>query len=161
MNGLADPLAQLKGLHLPEAVSPWPPAPGWWLAGVSALLLLGAGLAWLRGWWRRRAPERAALRELRRLEGRFLQDGDARRLVEAASIWLRRVALVRFGRAAVAGCHGEAWLAFLDRTGGDGAFSAGVGRVLADGPYRQEVAVDGVALLALLATWLKRGRRGR
>ena len=26
-----DPLAGLRGYHLPEAVSWWPPGPGWWL----------------------------------------------------------------------------------------------------------------------------------
>jgi hypothetical protein len=34
-------LAQLADIHLPEAVSFWPPAPGWW---ILALILLGIAL---------------------------------------------------------------------------------------------------------------------
>ena len=38
----SDPLAQLRDIHLPEAVSWWPLAPGWWVLGA----LLVAGLAY-------------------------------------------------------------------------------------------------------------------
>jgi hypothetical protein len=35
----SDPLAQLRDIHLPEAVSWWPLAPGWWV--LAALLVAG------------------------------------------------------------------------------------------------------------------------
>lgn len=41
----ADPLAELRDIHLPDSVSAWPLAPGWWLlliiacAGLTALLI--------------------------------------------------------------------------------------------------------------------------
>ncbi len=37
-----DPLAQLRDLHLPQAVADWPPALGWWL--LAGLVL--SGLVW-------------------------------------------------------------------------------------------------------------------
>lgn len=45
-----EPLAQLRDIHLPEAVGWWPPAPGWWLLA----LLLVAALVYGLLWWRRR-----------------------------------------------------------------------------------------------------------
>ena len=45
-------------------------------------------------------------------------------------------------------------LAFLDATGGDGAFVSGPGKVLAMGPYARQVEVDAEALLALARTWI-------
>ena len=39
-----DPLSQLRDIHLPEPISPWPPAPGWWILLVlSILLIVGTG----------------------------------------------------------------------------------------------------------------------
>ena len=38
-----DPLSQLADIHLPDPVSIWPLAPGWWLV----IVLILAGLCWL------------------------------------------------------------------------------------------------------------------
>ncbi len=38
-----DPLSQLRDIHLPEPVTFWPPAPGWWFI----LLLILIGLVFL------------------------------------------------------------------------------------------------------------------
>ena len=33
-----DPLAQLRDIHSPEAIPVWPPALGWWLLALMALI---------------------------------------------------------------------------------------------------------------------------
>ena len=43
-----DPLAQLRDIHLPEAISVWPPAPGWWVLFIGIIALL----ATLAYYWR-------------------------------------------------------------------------------------------------------------
>jgi hypothetical protein len=144
-------LSQLRDIHLPAAVSWWPPAPGWW--GVLALVLIAAGLVFVLYARRRRNRWRAkALAELARL-----RDANPESLLRDLSVLLRRVAISRFPRHDVAALTGEAWLAFLDRTLGDAkGFQSGAGRVLLSGPYAGNAEVDTASLLALCERWIKR-----
>jgi len=143
-------LSQLHDIHLPAAVSWWPPAPGWWV--VLVLVLFAAGLVYMLYARRRRNRWRAkALAELARL-----RDAAPERLLRDLSVLLRRVAISRFPRHDVAALTGEAWLAFLDRSLGDAeAFQSGAGRVLLSGPYASNVEVDTASLLALCERWIK------
>lgn len=147
-----DPLAQLRPLHLPDAVGWWPPAPGWWLlAGL--LLLLGVALLW---WRRRSALRRTALAELQRLQR---EQPDDARLVVALNLLLRRVALARFPRVQVAALSGDSWLQFLELHAS--GFVNGPGRVLASGPYQPDCIFNRSELLALARQWIRRSARRR
>lgn len=150
-----NPLADLRDIHLPEPVSWWPPAPGWWLLAALTLVVI-AGLLWLWRYRRRSTPRRAALAELARLRAAFRRDGDGTAVATGISALLRRLALAHFPRTQVAGLVGDAWLQFLDRTGGDNQFSAGPGRALIRAPYRPTEAFEIEALLNVVETWIKR-----
>ncbi|MEA3641623.1 MAG: DUF4381 domain-containing protein [Lamprobacter sp.] len=148
----------LRDIHLPAEPGFWPPAPGWWLlfALLLAVMLWLGRLGWTqyRGWRRRQH----ILAELDRLEGSGLR-GPA--LVAALSALLKRVALSRYPRTEVAALTGEAWLTFLDRSGGDGRFTGGPGRVLAEGAYAPPAEVfskeaDTQALRVVVRDWLRR-----
>jgi len=143
-------LSQLRDIHLPSAVSWWPPAPGWW--GILALVLIATGLAYVLYARRRRNRWRIkALAELARL-----RDAAPERLLRDLSVLLRRVAISRFPRHDVAALTGEAWLAFLDRSlGDDKAFQSDAGRVLLSGPYASNVEVDTASLFILCERWIK------
>jgi hypothetical protein len=158
---MTDPLADLRDWHLPDPVSWWPPAPGWWLVAAAALVALVLVVRlWFR-WRRRTSLQRAARRELERLGRELAADGDRRRYLAELSRLLRRLALARYPRAQVAGLTGDDWLAFLDATGGDGEFSQGVGRVLVESAYRpaDETAFDPERLAALVGRWVNRVRQ--
>lgn len=116
-----DALANLRDIHLPEAVAFWPPAPGWWL--LAALLLATAlGVAaWRR--FRRRSLRRAALRELDDIRTGYSQDEDLSQLALRLSTLLRRVAISRFARRDVASLHGADWSRFLASTTGAGGLT--------------------------------------
>lgn len=156
----AEALAELRDWHLPDPVSWWPPAFGWWL--VAVLILIALIVARSRGWqwqhWPRRTVlQRAARRELAQLQRELETSGDRRRYLAAVSRLLRRLALAQYPAAQVAGLTGEAWLAFLDATGGAGAFSDGVGRVLIEAAYRPDLAddCDIEPVAALVERWVK------
>lgn len=157
-----DPLSDLRDWHLPDPVSWWPPAPGWWL--LAGLTLVGLWLAF-RSWqrWRRQGSStQAALRQLDELGKTLARDGDRRRFVVGVSQLLRRLALTRYSREQVAGLSGERWLAFLDATGG-GGFAHGAGRVLAESIYRPDAfqgqgsaqTFDPEPLNKLAAKWIR------
>jgi hypothetical protein len=147
------PLAeQLRDIHQPPADFWWPPAPGWWLL-AALLLMLSGWLSWR--WWRRTAWRRQARAELDRCARAYRDHGDARRLAMSVEMLLRRVAMVKRSRQAVAALHGEDWLALLDELGGGSGFTQGAGRALLEAPWDARARIDGEALLALAYAWLR------
>lgn len=153
MNPGTAPALDLRAIHAPPPPELWPPAPGWWLVAV----VLGAALVFLglRGYrhYRLRRQRRQVLAVLDGLATAY-SEADAQGFVTDVSMLLRRVALARFPRKQVASLLGTDWLGFLDETGGDGAFMAGPGQVLATGPYAAQVEVDAEALTALARVWI-------
>ena len=156
-----DPLADLRDIHLPDPVSWWPPAPGWWLVAALALVLAAAGVWWARRAWARRRRWRRVSAALDAMLADYRRTGDGAALAAGISVLLKRVALAGWPRQEVAGLAGPAWLAFLDRTGGGGGFAGGAGRVLADAAYGAPAPVDGEALAALARRWIRDALAGR
>lgn len=157
MDATPDPLAGLRDIHLPEAISFWPLAPGWWLlaAGLAALVVLGL---WLRH-RRLESVRRAAVGELDSLAVRYEREGDGAALAERLSALLRRVALVRFGRTRVARLHGEDWTAFLAEPGRRGGFPNELATRLEEavyaGPKRNPEPEEVTAWLAASRRWIR------
>lgn len=122
--GNADPLAELRDIHLPAAIGAWPPAPGWWM--LAALLLLGLALcAWFcYRHWRRNAYRRAALAALA-----------SQRDLQQLNRLLKRCAIARYGQAKAAALHGQAWVDFLQASCRKPPFSADSAALLASATY--------------------------
>jgi hypothetical protein len=152
----ADPLAGLRDIHIPDSVSWWPLAPGWWVLGFVVLITLALVWLWQRR-WQQRSYQRVALRHLERLEEQYASEPET--LVRELSVLLRRVTALYYPESA--GLAGRAWLEFLDRTLNAKAeahpFSAGEGQCLADAPYRPALKseVDTRTLVELARCWIK------
>lgn len=154
-------LAQLRDIHLPDAVGLWPLAWGWWL--LLALVLLGFTTGiwfWLHRRWQNRYRHQA-IAELERALDHYSEHGDIAEYLQELSIVLRRAALSAFPRTRVAGLKGMAWLEFLDATlpGRETDFSQGSGRALLSGPYQAHPQADVEALHRLARRWLSEHRR--
>jgi hypothetical protein len=139
-------LSNLRDLALPAPVAWWPPRPGWWLAAALLLALASFGVAWLARRHRANAYRRAALRALRQTAP------------EALGALLKRAALAAAPRAAVAGLTGEAWAAFLGRTGGFPRSALAALAQAALNPSRPIDAARMGAARAAVRRWIRRHR---
>ncbi len=156
--GAPDPLAGLRGYHLPEPPSWWPPAPGWWVLAAAVLIAVAVLAFWYTRRRRRQAAAHQARHELKALRRRFDRHGDAVEYVRELSKLLRRYAVTAFPRRDVAALTGNAWLDFLDRHAGNAQFIQGVGRQLIDAPYKPAASIDVEQLAALVDDWIRRNR---
>ena len=126
----------LRDLHLPDAISWWPLAPGWWV--LFGLLLMVTGFV-LQRYLERRARSTARRYALRQLDDLLTDYETHRNVVRFAakvSELLRRTMLAYAPRQDIAGLAGEAWLEWLDRGLAHPQFVSGPGRALLDLPYR-------------------------
>lgn len=149
-----DPLAQLRDIHLPDAVGFWPPAPGWWLLTVILLTAIGLGLYY---WSMRRKQNRyrrLALSELKRTQQHALQSAEDLQILNQL---LKRTVLASPCSPPAAGLTGQRWLLFLDASGDTSEFSNGPGQLLAEQPYSQrELSAAEKEQLPLLVAAIRR-----
>ena len=147
---------QLRDIHLPVPPDFWPPAPGWWLLAVlvACLAAWAAVLLWRQIRMHRQRGQILAL--LEQMENAAERTATPEFLAKLSNL-IRRLALMRFPRHEIASLTGHDWLRFLDSSGGDGQFSRGPGRILAQGPYMRTLPepVDGRALTRLVRHWIR------
>jgi len=158
-------LDQLQPLILPEPISAWPPAPGWWL-----LLILLPTLAY--SLWRARtllpkkAPRetvealdplrQAALIELAQMPKPY--DGaPAGAWLQQINGLLKRLCRNHYPYSQSHTLNGRKWLAFLDNR----CPAAGLTRwmILVEGAYKPECKLDDKAINGLtqsVETWIRK-----
>ena len=152
-----DPLAQLRDIHLPEAISAWPPAPGWWLLALVTLAALITVFVLLRRWHRRLAFRREAIRQLQHLDS--YRHSDKQQYLQALNELLKRTALACHAPSSVAGLAGQDWTQFLNRQGNGAVFSQPDAELLATALYSNEVpAGDLQSLHQSAERWIKQQR---
>lgn len=160
-----DPLSQLADIHLPDPVSFWPLAPGWWL--IIALILIGfcwLGFLSIRKLILSRRIQ-TAQRELEKAIQAYRDqiknnDSDLNQAgldyLYAVNTVLNRVALYTNPKHSreIAKLTGKPWLAYLDQTYKGTEFQDGPGKVLAEGQYRPVFRGEIESLYALAQSWI-------
>jgi len=162
----------LRDIHLPEPVSWWPIAPGWWLLAVTVLLLLIVIFIG-RKIYTSRQLKRDIAAELESIKQQFQKTQNKSELAKSLSVLLRRTSLTYYPEENIAGLTGEDWLAMLDNSWPDSRssgshrsdnkqknnhqFQSDIGKLLITAPYQTEQALadfDANALIGLCEDWL-------
>ena len=111
----ASVLQQLKDIHVPETVSPWPFAMGWWVVIITSLSILAFANFFMK-YFDNYLIRRQFIKELKAIEKSYRQDKKANYALQKIARTLKRAALHYYPRQVVASLHGEAWLEFLTAT---------------------------------------------
>jgi len=148
-------LQQLHDIHLPQPISFWPLAPGWYvLAAIIAIvaLLMSFGIYYFYRSFKRR---RKVLFELRRLQENATNKISAEIVAELSSL-LKRVAMFRYPSEFIAGISGKEWLDFLNGKTKNNDFSYEEGMLLVTVAYQPAKDVDLEKLFIIVRCWIKR-----
>jgi len=130
----ADPLANLRDIHLPADVSSLP-AFGWWLVGTVILIsLIGAGYLWWRRTQKRQYRGAATLL----LQSTLTSSASDSEKLHQLNALLKRVAIYAYPQDGVAGLHGEQWLSFLRRSAPSITANESTARTLTEHLYRHD-----------------------
>jgi hypothetical protein len=131
----------LRDIHLPDAVSWWPPAIGWWILLILCLLLI-AGL--VMGIKKLLQPKmnKSAKAEVEAILVSYKQHQDNLRLVQQLSSLIRRIGISYLTREEHAGLVGKAWYQQINQLVPEKTFSESVVALLIDAPYRKQPTID-------------------
>lgn len=151
---------ELRDIHLPEPISWWPLAPGWWIS-LAVIILLIAAVYIARKIYLGKQLRRDIAAELEHIRQQYQQVGNKPQLARALSILLRRANISYYPGSNIAGLTGEQWLQHLDKTNdrpsADLVFQSETGKVLLSAPYlpdNAELDFDAGKLISLCESWL-------
>lgn len=150
----SDPLAQLRDIHLPEPVSWWPLAPGWYVLMLLILLIMMIITYLVYKRHVNGLAKNKALELLKTYKDHYDKDRNAQVASARVSELLRRVALVYYPRAQVAGLHGDDWVEFLNKTSKKIDFKP-VKAMLLDSPFKTGETVNLKPLFTRAEQWIK------
>lgn len=149
-----NPLNDLKDIYLPQPVSLWPLASGWYI--VIILLLVAAILLSMFGVkkYRKISKRKKIIQLFNSLENNYLSHQGSE-VLSKISVLLKQVAITQFPNKNPQHLHGEKWLLFLDETGKTNKFSNGAGGLLIDS-YKPQVNDNLSDLFPVIRLWLRR-----
>jgi hypothetical protein len=151
---MPNPLDQLRDIHLPEPISWWPPAPGWWLLALSVCALLGWLLTWLYRRYRANSYRREALHQLQQLQS----DSDPQEQLQALFILLKQTANCAYPNRYPSSLTIDAFVEFLKFSCHKAVFNDMHTdlQVLLYGKQQSDQAVDLERLFKDAQVWIKK-----
>lgn len=149
----------LRDIHLPEPISWWPLAPGWWI--LLASLIMIAVIAFLVWRFMSRRQLRRAERALTNIEQRYQSHRDDHQLARELSVWARQFAqLQAAGKASPNSSIGSDWVEYWQGHVADTALSKEeLHHALTVAPYRRNENIDAQKLTAGLRAAIKQSRQ--
>jgi len=165
MQGTDPESIPLRDIHLPDPISWWPLASGWWISFLLIVMLILLVVYLIRRYRKHKlSAAYLAQQEIEKIRSDFSVNQDKKYLIKELSELIRRVSISIFRREDAAGLTGEDWLAFLDQYSENNEFKMGIGRVLIEAPYQDNPEFNDDVLLELVSSWIssvsKRKRAG-
>lgn len=134
-------------------------APGWYVVGVLIfLLLLVLAWLWLRHYLRNRYRKQA-LNWLAEKEAYCIRKQAYPELVYESNSLIKRIAMRKYGRAAVAGKRSTEWISYINGTWRESSFDAGDEQLLSRGLYAPAEGVSAEQARAFIdktRRWIKK-----
>lgn len=144
-----------REMHLPDSISWWPLAAGWWLTfGIFILVSLSLYMIFKK--YSKITLKKQASKTLDQIASSFGETANASKCLSELSMFLRRVVISQeMMESKVASITGEEWLSLLDKRLDEPQFSQGIGRILLHGPYQPAVKIEEVVqLIELCRKWV-------
>ncbi|MCW8934719.1 MAG: DUF4381 domain-containing protein [Gammaproteobacteria bacterium] len=147
----------LRDIHLPDTVSWWPLAIGWWLLPLLVLLISFAIYRFIKYKKQNRkiAYKKIALNELKDLRLKYKNNDNSVELIRAVSALLRRIALSYLPREDIASLTGQQWTKQLNRLCSQNIFIDEIALQLENAPYKPQSNIDNKKLLATCESWIQ------
>lgn len=147
----------LRDIHLPDAISWWPPAIGWWLLPIVILTIIFTVYQLIKFKKQIRSKtvyKKIAQLELQRIRENFNDTEDPVHLLRAISTLLRRIGLSYLPRETVASLTGEQWINQLNSLSQDTFFSNDLAKFLTSAPYMPNADFNPDDLLNICEQWI-------
>jgi hypothetical protein len=155
-----DPLAALRPLHAPEAISWWPPAPGWWIVATLILITVTLAIIFLWRHWKNNRYRRHALQEVAQLKNDFSQE--PLHYCQQINRLLKRIGIHIWPKTVTAKLTGRSWIDFLNAQCKRQIFSEHSIALLGKSAYQAEADISPDDIDKLhndVMQWIKQHRR--
>jgi len=165
LNALAD-------IHLPEQISWWPPAPGWWIVFVITILIIYFIYKIIKKQLHRAKFRKQAREELHKITRFWQKQQNLIATASHLSSLIRRIALAENNkhksRSNIASLSDHEWLLYLQQQPGLKNINQQYDDILLQLPYqdpmihfdvseKKQLATKMDSLLLSISTWIKKG----
>ncbi|MBL4584922.1 MAG: DUF4381 domain-containing protein [Pseudomonadales bacterium] len=156
----ADPLSQLKDIHLPDAPGLWPLAPGWWVLAIVVIAVVAAAVFFALRYWRNNQYRKAAALEADALLQAYSQNPEqaSSRHIEQAMALLKRVARHRYPNESISTLNGAQCLMTLNQHCKNPVFTEAICQQIEQSLYAPQPTVEIHSFHPMMKTWIKRHR---
>ena len=153
MNLPAQNTESLRDIHLPDAISWWPPAIGWWI--LLALVIIA--IIFIPKLYRRityMPLNKVANKKFNHIITQYKENNNDSAFVVETSQFLRQTAMSYCGREEVAQLTGTKWVKTLNNMTEQHCFSDEIAQSLINAPYQQNIDIDTEQLINAVQNWL-------
>ena len=140
-------ISDLNDIHLPEQVSWWPMAIGWWFIVAISVLVIIATIYYCRYWLNTGRFKKTALQELEAIIDTAEDDHDYLRLCSSI---IRRLSITLDKDNRAVNAHGRQWQQLLSTY-----MPESQATLLAVSRYQKKIALDRTQLAQACRQWIK------